>query len=602
MAEITDPDLLKQLGAPAAPSGLVTDPDLLRQLNAKETPEQAEAIKKLPDVGAPLIPSGPTLPGNPTVNDIANSASTGAMKGVIAGLGTPGDASNLLAKGSKIASDYISDKIGFDQPSDKAGIAPSIFPTSSDIQNAVERGRGKFYEPQTPGGRFTEKATEFATNPFSYLGPGSTLAKAGTAIGSGLGAEAGRELTENSSKPWVQAAGPLLGAIAGGHLTPGPTTVTNAAPGSRLADVATLQRAGIRSLSAGDITGNKNLRVAESQLSSKLNEAQDKELKQAAFRIAGEDIGDRAIKGQDGAVNTMMNRSGNQFDTLGARNTLHADPQLATDLTDVYRTYNGIPGLYPQETVNAVNGAAGRVQQVIQQGGVMSGPEYLTLRSSLRRAAMGATDPQRAEGLHDVTNALDSAMERSVQANNPADAGAFSQAFRNYRNALVLQDWSGAANMTPATLAQSAKKIYGKNQYTKGMDDFSELAEAARNVMKQYPDSGTASRASVEKALSNLGGMLTHAISGGGGLVAGHHFLGGPDPGVEGLLLGESVGPFVLKPAARMALMNPLTQSAIAKQTSPNTIALMNAIRGNQAPPTVTRDGQQRLYVSPPAK
>jgi hypothetical protein len=574
--------------APAMPDVSKMSDDELKAAYAASKPSAA-ATANLPDVGAPLIPSGPTLPGNATVNDIANSASTGAMKGLIAGAGTPGDASNLLAKGSKVAGDYIAGKLGAEKSPD---LAPPILPTSSNIQSGIEAIRGKFDEPQTTAGKFAEKATEFATNPFSYLGPGSTLAKAGTAVGSGLGSEAGGELTQSSDKSWVRELGPLIGAIAGGHLTPGPTTVTNAAPGSRLADVATLQRADIP-LSAGDITGNKNLRVAESQLNSKLNEVQDRALKQSAFRIAGEDIGDRPIKGRDGAVNTMMNRSGNQFDILGSRNTLQADPQLSTDLADVYQTYNGIPGLYPQETVNAVNGAAGRVQQVIQQGGVMSGPEYLTLRSDLRRAAMGATDPQRAEGLHDITNALDSAMERSVQNNNPADAGAFSQAFRNYRNALVLQDWAGAANMTPATLVQSAKKIYGKDQYTKGMDDFSELAEAARNVMKQYPDSGTASRASVEKALSNMGAMLTHAISGGGGLMAGHHFLGGPDPGVEGLLLGESVGPFVLKPLARAGLMNPWTQSAIAKQTSPTNIALMNAIRGGQTPQAPAQSGQK---------
>ena len=299
--------------------------------------------------------------------------------------------------------------------------------------------------------------------------------------------------------------GPLLGAIAGGHITPGSSAVTNAAPGSHLSDIATLQREGIP-LTAGDITGNKNLRVVESQLSSGRNEAQDTALKQAAFNRAGETIGDRSIKGKDGAVDTMMKRTGGVFDTLAGRNTLYADPQLSTDLTDVYRKYNGMPGLYSPEVVNAVTAATGRVQQVLQHGGVISGPDYRTLRSDLRDAAMNATDTDKAQGLHAVTNALDSAMERSVQANNPSDAGAFAKANRDYRNALVLQDWAGAANMTPATLAQSAKRIYGKKQYVRGMDDFSDLAEAARNVMKQYPDSGTASRASVEKALANMGG------------------------------------------------------------------------------------------------
>jgi hypothetical protein len=598
MAEITDPALLTQLNADAAPSnaapsGLVTDPDLLAKLNAKEPDKESEATKNLPDVGAPLIPSGPTLPGNPTVNDIANSASTGAMKGLIAGAGTPGDAANLLAKGSKVAGDYIANKLGAEKSPD---LAPPILPTTSDIQSGVEAIRGKFDTPQTTAGKYAEQGAEFATNPFSYVGPGSTLAKATTAVASGLGSEAGTELTQNSTKPWVQELGPLLGAIAGGHVATGVPRVTPMIPEQRLRDIAVLDREGVP-LTAGDRTGNTNLKAAESELSSGPNEAQDSAFKQAAFNRVGETIGDRPIKGRNGAVTTMMNQAGSQFDTLGARNTLNADPQLSADLTDIYKTHNNIPGLYPQETVNSVNGAIGRVQQVIQQGGIMSGPEYLTLRSSLRRGAMGATDPQRAEGLHDVTNALDQAMERSIQNNNPQDAGAFSQAFRNYRNALVLQDWAGSANMTPATLAQSAKKIYGRDQYTKGMDDFSDLSEAGRNVMKQFQDSGTTRRGSVKDLIRAIGGGVGAVV---GGIAHPDPAAGAAEGSVLGLLLGEGAGSVAARPLMRRALMNPVSQSILSNQalpyrfeTSPNTIALMNAIRGGQTPQIPAQSGQK---------
>ena len=54
----------------------------------------------------------------------------------------------------------------------------------------------------------------------------------------------------------------------------------------------------------------------------------------------------------------MIDRVGQRFDTLTGQNYVAADPQLSTDLTDIHRTYNDIPGLYPDETVNAVNGAA----------------------------------------------------------------------------------------------------------------------------------------------------------------------------------------------------------------------------------------------------
>jgi hypothetical protein len=268
-----------------------------------------------------------------------------------------------------------------------------------------------------------------------------------------------------------------------------------------------------------------------------------------------------------------------------ARNRVDPDMQLVNDMRGVHGTYNDVPGLYPQETVNAVNGAVDRVMNTMfnnPAGQGMTGAEYQTMRSNLRAAAQGATDPQRAEALHGITNALDDAMERTIQRTNPADAGAWGQTRRDYRNALVLQRWAGAQNMTPSTLAQAAKAVYGKNQYARGHDDFSDLSEAARNILKQYQDSGTARRMQIEGLLKGVGGVLgfgAGAAHGGG--------AGAAEGGVAGLLLGELAGPMIARPAARAALMNPLTQRALSNQalpyrfeTSPSTIALMNQIRG----------------------
>ena len=186
-------------------------------------------------------------------------------------------------------------------------------------------------------------------------------------------------------------------------------------------------------------------------------------------------------------------------------------------------------------------------------------------------------------------------MERTIQRANPQDAGAFADARRDYRNALVLQRWAGSANMTPSTLAQSAKAVYGKNQYVRGMDDFSDLAESGRNVMKQFQDSGTARRLQVENILKGLGGVAGFGAGMGHGGAAG-----AAEGGVAGLLLGELAGPMIARPAARAALMNPATQSILSNQlvpyrfgTSPSTIALMNAIRGGQMPQVPAQSGQK---------
>jgi hypothetical protein len=555
--------------------------------------------------------------------DVAKSAGTGLAKGVLGAGGFFGDVSDVGAKGIRAASDYISNKLGIDPyrpPSpgesptiDAIRTAVQAVPTEKSLQSAVESQTGKFYEPQTAAGRYTEKAAEFAGNPLSYVGPGGLVGKGISAAGAGLGSEAAGDVADKfaPNSPKTKAALELVGAIAGGHGVAGaPRLVTpNIISPERQAMINTLDQEGVP-LTAGDRTGGRMLKATESELSPGRNEPQDRAFRQAAFNRVGETIGDRPIQGQNGAVNSMMNRVGGQFDALASRNQVTADQQLVHDLQGIHGTYNSTPGLYPQETVNSVNGSINRVMNSMFSGGgpgTLSGADYLTLRSNLRRAAQGATDPQRAEGLHAVTNALDDAMERTIQRTNPNDAGAWAQVRRDYRNALVLQDWAGSANMTPATLAQAAKRVYGKNVYTRGTDDFSDLAEAGRNVLKQYPDSGTASRLDIEKAMSNVGGALGHALSAGGGYAAGSHLLGGTEGGVGGLLLGEAIGPFALRPLVQGAVMNPLTQRYLANQrlpyqigSSPSMQALVNEIGGRSNAPPVpnarkAKDG--RWYI-----
>jgi hypothetical protein len=570
VAEVTDPDILKQFdvgtspptvpvsGAVAtSPSGLVTDPEILKQFNAAPADKPtatADAIKE----GAKGLGRG------------LASAAGDAGEAVAGPFGPSHHFANLMAD------------LGLgDRPQTDPGYGQQI-----------TKAAGLEASPQTTAGRYAGQVGAFVGNPESYLGPGGMLAKAATAAGGAVGSEAAGELASSFApdNPKVQAALRLVGAIAGGHgVTMAPRIVTpNVISDERQAMVNVLRNEKVP-LRAGDVTGSAPIKAAESQLSPGINDAQDKAFKSAAFNRVGEPVGDRPILGQDGVVNSMMKRVGGQFDALAARNHVDVDPQLPADLKDIHDTFNSTPGLYPKETVKSVNGAIDRVTKALS-GGSLSGGDYLTLRSNLRKAAQGSADSQRAEGLHDVTNALDAAMERTIQRTNPVDTGAWAKTNRDYRNALVLQDWAGAANMTPATLAQAAKRVYGKNQYVKGKDDFSDLAEAGRNVLKQYPDSGTASRFRIENMMSNVGGALGHALSGGGGYLAGKHFAG--DDGVAGLLLGEAAGAFAMRPAARAGLMNPATQWLLSNQkipysfgTSPTMEALVNQIKGQPAPP-----------------
>lgn len=572
-------------------------------------------------------------PQKPSVTeDVLKSGGSGLAKGAVAGVGAAGDVRNLASA----ATDYLGKKAGASPETiqsikDTAAkvahavpvatpiIGPAAHvladaPSSGDISHFVGDdsgpnkrnivGQALDYQPKTTPGKYAGKVGEFVGNPGTYVGPGGLVPKIVTAIGAGLGTEAGGELAKDSKyKPLIEA----IGGVIGGHGVTSVPRITPMIPAERQAMSALLQREGVP-LTAGDRTGSTMLKAAESELSHGANEAQNRAFHGAAFRRVGEDIGDRPIQGQGGAVDTMMNRIGGEFDAISNRNHVRADPQLVQDLHGIDTTYNtapNTPSLYPQDTVNAVNAALARVRNSINNGaGAMSGPDYQTLRSNLRAAAQGATDPQRSEALHSVTNALDDAMERTIQRTNPADAGAWGRIRRDYRNALVLQQWAGSANMTPATLAQAAKNVYGRGQYVRGMDDMSDLAEAGRHVMKQYQDSGTPRRLQVEDALKHMGGML--------GFLAGNHAQG-MESGVGGLLFGELATPFVARPAARAALMNPVTQGALSNQllpyrfeTSPSTIALMNQIRGEGGggPPAPgarkAKDG--KWYVPDPSR
>lgn len=527
--------------------------------------------------------------------DVAKSGAAGLVQGGLNFAGGAGATRELLSSGA----DYIADKLGIDPQTIKdyaskaalvsptAGIIANA-PTPGDLRSGLENLTGvRLHQPTTTAGQYAKTTGEFLGNPFSYMGAGGPVRSVAGAVTSALGSEAAGQLTQGTAfEPYARVGGAMMAglspAIVERGITPFPATA------QRTADAAVLDAEHVP-LTAGDRTGSRMLRATESELGPGVNEEQRRAFTAAAFRRGGEDIGDRPITGPGGAVDSMLNRTGTRFNTLQARNSVDMDQRLVSDLQNIHSTYNDVPGIFPRETREAANGAINRVLDAFTQSqltrggrfanpsqrtqgasGGMSGEDYQTLRSNLSAAARGALDPQRAEALHDVTEALDNAMERTIQRTNPGDAGAWAQARRNYRNALVLERWAGSQNMTPATLAQAAKAVYGKRTYVRGQDDFSDLAESGRRVLAQFPDSGTASRQNIEGFLRGATGAAGYALGARSGA---------PEGGVGGLLLGEGVGPFVARPIARAALMNPVTQRYLANQALPRAPANPMALR-----------------------
>jgi hypothetical protein len=245
------------------------------------------------------------------------------------------------------------------------------------------------------------------------------------------------------------------------------------------------------------------------------------------------------------------------------------------DLLNTHDAYTRVPGLYSEDTINTVRGIMGRIGNVARHPTVhtMTGEEYQTLTSDLRRAGRSTADPQRAEAIHDIIEHLDDAMARSVATHNPADAGEWRRARDDYKRALVLERVATAAGessargyITPAQLERAAKAIYGARNYETGNTPFSRLGNAGAAVLKALPDSGTSQRVRIDHAIS----AITGAAAGG----LGFH-LGGAahvaDSAIGGLLLGERLGHFADAPvraALRATLLNPASARYLGNQVA----------------------------------
>ena len=440
------------------------------------------------------------------------------------------------------------------QPWNWQNVSERLPPT----ENVVGAATQNMHQPMTGLGRIAAGTAGAVTNPFSWAGgsPGGNL---GLAILQGSGGAAAAEPFRGTP---YEAPAAFAGGAAAGFL-PGLTRAAafpNRATEQHMQDVNVLKREGIP-LTAGDETGNKTFRAAELELSPRSNEDQKKAFVQAAFNKVGENVGDRRVTGPDGAIDTMMRRTGQRFDELQGNHAAEFDPQTIADFKNIHDTYHGVPGLYSDEVKSAVNGAITRIMNVSEHnGGVIAGKEYQTLRSDLNKAAMGA-DGQKSAALHSVVDKLDDTMERSIARNDPEQAGEWAKARRDYRNALVLQKWGNSTDLTPAALAQAAKQVYGPNAYVRGKDDFSELAEAAKRVIPEYRTSETTRRNVVENATQGISTVLGAAL--------GHHMgdmQGGLEGGVLGYLLGEKAGNLAVRPAARGVLMSDTIQNYLKRQ------------------------------------
>lgn len=434
-----------------------------------------------------------------TIADVAKSGGIGVAKGAIGLAGLVGDLSDLGAKGLEHATNFVTDKLGMDRyepPKPRATSVLNYIPTNSSLQKNIEGVTGEFYKPQTRAGKYAETVGEFL--PASMLGPGGMAAKLGTGTAAALGSEGAGQLTEGTkAEPYARVAGALMGGIAPAAIGRGVTPVPATAARQRLVDI--LNDEGVTSLTAGQRTGSKPLKYAESILgdgpgagagTTRIQEEGQRQFTEAAMRRAGS--GPEATPEVLAANNARL---GNEFEQLSARNTLNPDNQFITDITTAVRDYRNVPNSQQRAIVQ------GYVDDIIDHvnAGSMPGVQYQEMRSRLSRQAKGLrnSDPTLSEALRDMRNALDNAMGRSI---SPADQEAWQTARREYGAQKVIEKTASRAGeataegqLVPANLRNTVS-AENRGAYARGEGDFSELARAGSGVMAPLPNSGTAQR------------------------------------------------------------------------------------------------------------
>lgn len=498
--------------------------------------------------------------------DKFESVGTGLTQGVTAMAGLPGTMSDVRRKmAGKVAGAVGTDPeagksldtvlqgpIGWLGALARRGNPDAENPIGiGSIQNAAETAvpGSVDYTPNSRTGRYLQTGASFAP------GAGAGGFARGVALPA-IGYQTADEvLPEGKYKEAAKVGAALLAPSAAKGLSR-LTTIPMTAERLRLAEMMGAE--GVP-LSAGQRTGSKALRLAESELGGSratgFNEQQQVAFNRAALRR----VGHNADHLTPDVMNEVADETDRVYRGLETRNTMQPDRQLATDLGTALRHYTS--NTNPSMRVPAVRET---IADIVSQGNAnVPGGAYQNIRSQLERSARSVqqSDPLLAQTYRGIRGALDDAMERSIARNNPQDLGAWRQARRRYRNQIVLESaMSGAAeetalgNLTPAKLAQATKQKHGSTNWTRGEGDFADLSRGGQALLKPLANSNTAARLAVRGlggyAGYNQGDDLPTSLAGAfvgamGPKIVGRAILSRPGRALLGnqLLRGAAVAP-----------------------------------------------------------
>jgi hypothetical protein len=341
--------------------------------------------------------------------------------------------------------------------------------------------------------------------------------------------ETAGQMTEGTKyEPWARVAGALGGSMlpAAGARVVSPNPISP----ERAQQIANLEKEGVTSLTAGQKTGSRPLKWAESVTQDtpfaggKAAAMQTEAAEQFTSAILSK-AGISAKRATPDVIDDAFVTLGNKFDTLAQSATVRLDQRVMNDLTKAAKEYNEL--VAPSMRAPIIADFVDDVAQVVAQHGNnagLSGATYAATRSALDRQARGLRfkDPQLSEALFGLRNALDDAVERGLPPNMQ---GQYAQARKEYRNLITIERAAVGAGedaalglISPAMIRNAAKSgDGGRRDYARGKGEFDELARGGTALMTPLPQSGTAPRAYAQGVMQLLSGVAGYGAAGPAG-------------------------------------------------------------------------------------
>lgn len=441
------------------------------------------------------------------------------------------------------------------------------------LQEQADRPAAALPQPQTSVGRYGSAAIEALSNPMSYAGPGGLGLKLGSAALSGIGAQAGSDLTRGST------LGSIVGGITGAVLPGGaaraarrlnaPTPIKSP---ERAANVKILRDEGIEP-SAGDVSGRQGVRVAE-EMGNRIggggsyDTVKDKPLRQLSQAVT-ERMGDRVERATPEVLERTRERIGNGLEQVARDLPIKHDASLTNDFTNLATEVTNNAWL-SDELRTAVNKQIdailnGFVTKTVKGKVVaeMDGKTYqgLTRHDTPLGRAMRSTDDNVAHYANKIRSMLDDAMERSAHARGTRQGVGRRQALvdlkelrRQWYNMLIISksvagpgEAAAEGTILPERLGAVMRAgADNKMAYAAGRSDLHKLARAAQAVITPARHLDWTERAKIHAVPGSLFGAAGMLAGGPSGAAIGG-LAGGAAPGLIGRAVNSEIGQRILK-------------------------------------------------------